>query len=65
VPGDGMIDFAAILAALAEAGYRGWLVVEAEQDLRKSPPLRYARLGYSNLHFMAEAAGFTLEQRGR
>ncbi len=60
VPGDGLIDFPAILGALAGSGYEGWLVVEAEQDLRKSPPLHYARLGYSNLRRMAEAAGFAL-----
>jgi inosose dehydratase len=60
VPGDGFIDFPAILATLAASGYRGWLVVEAEQDLRKSPPLQYARLGYSNLRRLAEAAGFAL-----
>jgi phosphoglucomutase len=33
---------------------------EAEQDLRKSPPLHYARLGYENLRRMAEAAGFAV-----
>ena len=32
VPGDGFIDYPAILAVLADAGYSGWLVVEAEQD---------------------------------
>jgi inosose dehydratase len=30
VPGDGVIDFASILRALARSGYAGWLVVEAE-----------------------------------
>ena len=30
VPGDGMVDFPAVLAELP--GYDGWLVVEAEQD---------------------------------
>ena len=60
VPGDGLIDFPAILRTLAASGYAGWLVVEAEQDLRKSPPLEYARLGYLNLRRMAEAAGFAL-----
>ena len=32
VPGDGFIDYPAILRVLADAGYSGWLVVEAEQD---------------------------------
>lgn len=42
VPGDGAIDFVPILQALADAGYRGWLVVEAEQDPAKANPLEYA-----------------------
>ncbi len=58
VPGDGCIDFPSILHVLAEGGYRGWLVVEAEQDLRKAPPMEYARLGYANLRRMAAEAGF-------
>lgn len=43
VPGDGGIDFGPIFKALAEALYGGWLVVEAEQDPAKAPPLEYAR----------------------
>lgn len=43
VPGDGGIDFRPILGALDEAGYRGWLVVEAEQDPNKANPLEYAK----------------------
>ena len=40
VPGDGVIDFAPIFEALAEAGYEGWLMVEAEQDARQGEPAR-------------------------
>ena len=47
VPGDGCIDFAAVLSELR--GYDGWLVVEAEQDPERANPLRYARMGYENL----------------
>lgn len=43
VPGDGAIDFRPILEVLADAGYRGWLVVEAEQDPNKAVPLEYAK----------------------
>jgi inosose dehydratase len=43
VPGDGSIDFRPILEALAEADYRGWLVVEAEQHPKKAVPLEYAK----------------------
>ena len=49
VPGDGAIDFVAVLGALKAANYRGWLVVEAEQDPAKAPPLVYARRGFAYL----------------
>jgi inosose dehydratase len=57
VPGDGYIAFTPLLRRLCEAGYAGWLVVEAEQDPRKAHPLTFARLGYRNLRAMAIAAG--------
>jgi inosose dehydratase len=43
VPGDGAIDFRPILGVLADAHYRGWLVVEAEQDPNRAVPLEYAK----------------------
>jgi len=49
VPGDGIIDFASMFEALAATEYSGWLVVEAEQDPAKAPPLAYARLGFAHL----------------
>jgi inosose dehydratase len=49
VPGDGCVDYRALLAILRDAGYAGWLVVEAEQDPAKAPPLRYARMGFAHL----------------
>ena len=64
VPGDGSVPFPALLRRLAEAGYAGWLVVEAEQNPRKAHPLTYARLGYRNLKAAAEEAGFRVETRG-
>jgi len=63
VPGDGAIDFTAVLHALCVAGYEGWLVVEAEQDPAKAHPLTYARLGYANLKRAAESAGFPVDVR--
>jgi inosose dehydratase len=63
VPGDGSVDYATILRTLHDAGYAGWLVVEAEQDPRKAHPLTYATLGYRNLRALAEDAGFTVEDR--
>ena len=61
VPGDGSIDYPAILRVLAEADYSGWLVVEAEQDPRKAHPLTYATTGFKNLSRLAKEAGFTVE----
>lgn len=49
VPGDGMIDFVAALRPVAEAGYSGWVVCEAEQDPAKANPLVYARKGHATL----------------
>lgn len=49
VPGDGMIDFAPILALLAERNYVGWLVVEAEQDPAVAPSYEYAKKGHDYL----------------
>jgi inosose dehydratase len=60
VPGDGCIDYPAILKVLHEAGYSGWLVVEAEQDPKKAHPLSYATMGFRNLSRMATEAGFTI-----
>jgi inosose dehydratase len=60
VPGDGFIDSPAILGVLADSGYHGWLVVEAEQDPGKAHPLTYATLGFNNLSRMAKQAGFAV-----
>lgn len=42
VPGDGCIDFEPIFKTLEEAGYEGYMLVEAEQDPAKANPLEYA-----------------------
>ena len=55
VPGDGCVDFAALLAALP--GYAGWLVIEAEQDPARADPLTYAKFGHDTLARLAAQAG--------
>jgi inosose dehydratase len=55
VPGDGVVDFTAVLRELP--GYAGWMVVEAEQDPKKAHPLAYARMGHDNLVRFVRAAG--------
>ena len=42
IPGDGCVDFDPIFQVLAESGYEGYMVVEAEQDPAKANPLEYA-----------------------
>ena len=42
VPGDGDFDFVPVFDILAESGYEGWVVVEAEQDPAKANPFEYA-----------------------
>jgi inosose dehydratase len=47
VPGDGMIDYVAVIKALK--GYSGWVVLEAEQDPKKAPALPYAKKGVAHI----------------
>ena len=60
VPGDGAIDFGAVAKVLAEIGYSGWVVVEAEQDPSKANPLEMARIGHKALTDAFTQAGFTI-----
>ena len=58
VPGDGSLDFEAIVKKLASYGYEGWFVVEAEQDPVKAPPLQMAQIGHKELLRVMAAAGY-------
>lgn len=58
VPGDGSLDFDAIVKALADKGYEGWFVVEAEQDPVANPPLDMAMKGHKELLRVMAAAGY-------
>ena len=58
VPGDGSLDFEAIVKALAAKEYEGWFVVEAEQDPKVSPPLEMAKKGHAELLRVMSAAGY-------
>ena len=42
VPGNGDVDFKPLVKVLEDAGYEGWVVVEAEQDPAKANPFEYA-----------------------
>ena len=59
VPGDGVkdegsVDYLAVFERLANLEYKGWLVVEAEQDPQKANPLQYAKLARN---FIRETIG--------
>ena len=64
VPGDGSLDYGAIIQRMAEAGYEGWFVVEAEQDPVKAPPAEYAVIGYQALSEALDAAGYKIRDMG-
>ena len=55
VPGDGMIDYAAVFKELP--GYAGWVVLEAEQDPKKAPALPYAKKGVAHIRAALKQAG--------
>jgi inosose dehydratase len=61
VPGDGCIDYYAFARVLAGIGYNGWIVVEAEQDPVKAPPLEYSRMGLRHLSAAFSAAGYACD----
>ena len=64
VPGDGSLDFGAIVQKFADYGYEGWFVVEAEQDPKKNPPLKMAQIGHKELMQVMTKAGYEVETQG-
>jgi inosose dehydratase len=59
-PGEGGVDFARVIEILRKAGYRGWLVVEGEQDPAVAPAYRYADMAYRLLRTLVD--GEPIEQ---
>lgn len=57
VPGDGDLDFDAVMQALAAIDYSGWIIVEAEQDPALANPRTYGQLGLDTLRAAAGRAG--------
>ena len=60
MPGDGCIDYESFLKLLKNLNYRGWLVVEAEQDPKKANPFEYGKIGYEHLKKIAINSGFEI-----
>ncbi len=61
VPGDGDLPFGGIIHRLADFGYQGWFVVEAEQDPVANPPLRMAKTGHAELLKLLAAAEYEVQ----
>lgn len=59
VPGDGAVDFESVMGRLAQHGYQGWLVVEAEQDPAVAPSYPYADKGFRTLRDLSARAAAT------
>lgn len=62
VPGDpdGCVDFDAFARLLADIGYAGWVVVEAEQDPARANPFEMAALGFHSLQTALRRAGIAV-----
>lgn len=67
VPGDpeGGVDFPPVLGIAAEAGYDGWIVIEAEQDPAVRDPVHYQSMGLRALKRMAREAGLVPAAGGK
>lgn len=63
VPGDGDLGFGDVMQSLAQIGYAGWIIVEAEQDPAVADPKTYAALGLKTLRDQAAAAKLTEAER--
>ena len=49
VPGDGDLDMRPLAKTVHDSNYKGWIVVEAEQDPSIANPFEYAKKGYEYL----------------
>ncbi|MES0885289.1 myo-inosose-2 dehydratase [Roseibium sp. SCP14] len=62
VPGDGDLDFAPLARQIAEHGWHGWLLVEAEQDPEIAEPAAMARTAFTYLEKILTASGVSFER---
>lgn len=62
VPGNGDLDFAPVAKQIAQKGYDGWVLVEAEQDPTIALPGPMARCAFDHLSSIFGAVGLTLQR---
>ncbi|WP_199616172.1 myo-inosose-2 dehydratase [Paenibacillus alkalitolerans] len=55
LPGTGDLDFQPIVAELVDRGYRGWAMLEGEQDPAEHPPYEYASKALAYLESLVSA----------
>ncbi len=63
VPGDGMFDFPGLFKMVSNNDFKGWIVVEAEQDPAKAHPLTYVTMGYKNITSYCDKFGIEIEEK--
>ena len=42
--------------------YKGWIVVEAEQDPAKAPPFKYSKIGFDHIIEICGHSGLIIER---
>ena len=42
--------------------YKGWIVVEAEQDPAKAPPFEYSKIGFDHITEICGRSGLAIEK---
>ncbi|MEN5014756.1 myo-inosose-2 dehydratase [Erwinia sp. Eh17-17] len=52
VPGDGCIDYQPVVDYVSRSGYRGWLIVEAEQDPLNAPPVPTVTRAFNHVNHL-------------
>lgn len=62
VPGDGFINYVQVAEALKQIDYKGWVVIEAEQDPAKACPFEYSKMGRAHLNNVFKAVGFSIRE---
>ena len=58
-----MFDFPELFKMVSKNSFKGWIVVEAEQDPAKAHPLTYVTLGYKNIKSYCNKFGIEIEER--
>lgn len=50
IPGEGIVDYTPVITFLKQSNYHGWIIIEAEQDPEKAPPLATVKKARAWVH---------------